>query len=271
MHRIFAFVIALVVVACSAEDPGMLTRGHGARVYGDTTSTGHDGEGEPGDVPMTPVDDTPDPAPPASPSPPKSSTPTPVTTKMETTATLNLRSGPSTSHAVLLVMPSGSVVDVVNPAAQTGFLNVRFLGTTGWASTKYLEAPSATTTPAPAPGGGGTVDIDGPPVRPHVQVFADAACNQVAACRASTYDGHDPSADLALDLPISAAYGQLPTDGNLFGDRLAAFAVDHMAQYRIEYVIFRQRINLGSGWTAMADRGSITQNHFDHVHVSFLP
>ena len=29
--------------------------------------------------------------------------------------------------------------------------------------------------------------------------------------------------------------------------------------------------NDGSGWDPMEDRGSITENHFDHVHVSFLP
>jgi hypothetical protein len=34
-------------------------------------------------------------------------------------------------------------------------------------------------------------------------------------------------------------------------------------------VIWRQRINSGTGWRAMEDRGSITQNHYDHVHVSF--
>lgn len=125
-------------------------------------------------------------------------------------------------------------------------------------------------TPDP-PTGGGTVKIEGPPVQPHVQVFADDACKLQDACRASTYEGHQPVADLALDFPTGEAYGKLPTDGHAFGDRLAAFAVENQAKYRIEYVIYRQRINLGSGWKAMEDRGSITQNHFDHVHVSFDP
>ncbi len=35
------------------------------------------------------------------------------------------------------------------------------------------------------------------------------------------------------------------------------------------YVIWRQRYNDGSGWDPMEDRGSITANHYDHVHVSF--
>jgi cell wall-associated NlpC family hydrolase len=76
---------------------------------------------------------------------------------METTADLNLRSGPATTHAVLLVMPAGSTVDVLVATPTTGFLNVRFAGTTGWASTKYLAAAS-TTAPSPTSGG-----VDGPP------------------------------------------------------------------------------------------------------------
>jgi hypothetical protein len=38
------------------------------------------------------------------------------------------------------------------------------------------------------------------------------------------------------------------------------------------YVIWEQKIwdsrNPGAGWKPMADRGSITQNHYDHVHIS---
>ena len=53
------------------------------------------------------------------------------------------------------------------------------------------------------------------------------------------------------------------------GDALAAYAVAHRAELGINYVIWRQRIDTGSGFTAMADRGNATANHFDHVHVSF--
>jgi hypothetical protein len=53
------------------------------------------------------------------------------------------------------------------------------------------------------------------------------------------------------------------------GDALAACALENMDAFGITYVIWRQRINYGSGWVAMEDRGGITANHFDHVHVSF--
>jgi hypothetical protein len=89
----------------------------------------------------------------------------------------------------------------------------------------------------------------------------------VGACAPSTYAGHHPSADRALDILTSSSYGA--ADNYAFGDDLAQFALDHQGSHRIWYVIYRQRINYGSGWTWMEDRGSITQNHYDHVHVSF--
>ena len=53
------------------------------------------------------------------------------------------------------------------------------------------------------------------------------------------------------------------------GDALAACALRNKEALGITYVIWRQRIDTGSGWTPMADRGSATANHMDHVHVSF--
>lgn len=53
------------------------------------------------------------------------------------------------------------------------------------------------------------------------------------------------------------------------GDALAQCALDNRQALGITYVIWQQRINFGSGWRAMEDRGSPTANHMDHVHVSF--
>ena len=63
----------------------------------------------------------------------------------------------------------------------------------------------------------------------------------------------------------------MSSDHNALGDEVAAYALAHQHDNGITYVIWRQRINQGSGWEPMEDRGSITQNHFDHVHVSFDP
>lgn len=54
------------------------------------------------------------------------------------------------------------------------------------------------------------------------------------------------------------------------GDAVAAWAIDNMGAYDITYVIWKQRIWMAgaSGWRAMEDRGSVTANHYDHVHIS---
>ena len=55
------------------------------------------------------------------------------------------------------------------------------------------------------------------------------------------------------------------------GDALAECALRNRGALAVKYVIFRQRINSGSGWRQMADRGSPVENHMEHVHISFEP
>ena len=52
------------------------------------------------------------------------------------------------------------------------------------------------------------------------------------------------------------------------GDVLAQWLLDHWSELPLKYIIWEQRISYGSGWTTMEDRGSPTQNHYDHVHIS---
>lgn len=56
------------------------------------------------------------------------------------------------------------------------------------------------------------------------------------------------------------------------GYRVADFVRENYADLGVSYVIYAQRIwsvqRSGEGWRAMASRGSITANHYDHVHVT---
>ena len=113
------------------------------------------------------------------------------------------------------------------------------------------------------------VVIEGPEVLPHVQRFANQVCTETDACAISTYVGHSPSAERAIDILVSDRYGTVPSDDNALGNRVAELALARRMPAGIEYVIWRQRIHLGEAWKAMEDRGSITKNHYDHVHVSF--
>ncbi|GAA3641890.1 hypothetical protein GCM10022224_000270 [Nonomuraea antimicrobica] len=72
----------------------------------------------------------------------------------------------------------------------------------------------------------------------------------------------------ACDFMMSTG-GSMPSDANnALGDRIAEWALKNKDKLGVKYVIWRQRINQGSGWSTMSDRGSITENHYDHVHIS---
>ena len=76
-------------------------------------------------------------------------------------------------------------------------------------------------------------------------------------------DAQDHGTGHALDLM---------TSDKATGDEIAAYLQAHASELGIKYVIWRQHIwsvqRSGEGWRAMADRGSATANHYDHVHVS---
>lgn len=72
-------------------------------------------------------------------------------------------------------------------------------------------------------------------------------------------DSGDHGAGRAVDVMVDSATG----------DAVAAFLQAHAGELNINYLIWQQRIWYpGGGWQWMADRGSITENHYDHVHIS---
>ncbi|MFC4007966.1 hypothetical protein ACFOY2_12085 [Nonomuraea purpurea] len=55
------------------------------------------------------------------------------------------------------------------------------------------------------------------------------------------------------------------------GDALADYLIKNGARLGVMYIIWKQRyydIRSGGGWDPMSDRGGVTANHYDHVHVS---
>jgi uncharacterized protein YraI len=88
----------------------------------------------------------------------------PAGTTARTTASLNLRSGPSTSNRVILVMPSGSRVTLTDGVPQSGWYRVGFNGHSGWAFGQYLTVSSSGGSgsggTSPGGGGGGATGVD---------------------------------------------------------------------------------------------------------------
>lgn len=60
--------------------------------------------------------------------------------------------------------------------------------------------------------------------------------------------------------------------GKALGDAVAEYAIANASRLKIKYIIWRQRsykFEYGKKWKQMASRGSDTDNHYDHVHISF--
>lgn len=105
--------------------------------------------------------------------------------------------------------------------------------------------------------------VENGPVRPHVQAFANEGRERFGT-RFTTYPGHSPTQDRALDC--------WDTDADM--DGLVQFGRDNYKRFGIDYIIWQQRIwnpEISDSWRWMPDRGSRTANHYDHGHFSFEP
>jgi hypothetical protein len=74
----------------------------------------------------------------------------------------------------------------------------------------------------------------------------------------------------ASDHPRGLALDFMSMQDTALGNRIAGYLIANAQRMAVKYLIWQQKFNEGSGWSPMEDRGSITANHFDHVHSSFL-
>lgn len=102
-------------------------------------------------------------------------------------------------------------------------------------------------------------------LQPQTAAFRDEVAAAFGVSSFSLYrpgDSGDHGAGLAVDFMVP--------ESSALGDQIAEYAISQIATGRVKYVIWKQRIygSWTNGWQMMEDRGSITQNHYDHVHVS---
>ena len=108
-------------------------------------------------------------------------------------------------------------------------------------------------------------------LQPQTAAFKEEIANLFGITSFSGYrpgDSGDHGKGLAIDfmVPVSSA----------LGDQIAEYAVKNMASRGINYIIWKQRFYASYDskygpaytWNPMPDRGSVTENHYDHVHVS---
>jgi hypothetical protein len=83
-------------------------------------------------------------------------------------------------------------------------------------------------------------------------------------------DPQDHGSGLACDFMETTGGVAATGDRQAHGDRVAEWVIANASRLGVKYVIWRQRIYdmRSPGWDTMEDRGSVTANHYDHVHVS---
>ena len=108
-------------------------------------------------------------------------------------------------------------------------------------------------------------------LQPQTAAFKEEIANLFGITFFSGYrpgDSGDHGKGLAIDFMV-------PESSEL-GDKIAEYAIQNMASRGISYIIWKQRFYApfdskygpANTWNPMPDRGSVTENHYDHVHVS---
>ena len=108
-------------------------------------------------------------------------------------------------------------------------------------------------------------------LQPQTAAFKEEIANLFDITSFSGYrpgDSGDHGKGLAIDFMVP--------EGSELGDKIAEYAIQNMASRGISYIIWKQRFYApfdskygpANTWNPMPDRGSVTENHYDHVHVS---
>ena len=108
-------------------------------------------------------------------------------------------------------------------------------------------------------------------LQPQTAAFKEEIANLFGITSFSGYrpgDSGDHGKGLAIDFMV-------PESSEL-GDKIAEYAIQNMASRGISYIIWKQRFYApfdskygpANTWNPMPDRGNVTENHYDHVHVS---
>ncbi|MFV0428707.1 MAG: SH3 domain-containing protein [Arachnia sp.] len=183
------------------------------------------------------------------------------------TTGLRLRAGPGTDAVILGTLALGTPVTSIGEAAN-GWQQVTVEDRQGFVSADYLS-DTAPATPPPAP-----ASSSYPACRTGSAVESGLTARAITLHRAvcstfSTpvgYGGYragsgEHGTGRAVDIMVSGANGR----------EIAAWLRANAGTLGVIEIIYEQKIwtlqRSGEGWRAMANRGSATANHYDHIHV----
>jgi hypothetical protein len=203
----------------------------------------------------------------ATPTPLPTFTAGPVTGHRFLTTDLNLWTGPGEQYTLLEVLPTGTEVDVTGRTLD-GYAEVVREDQSRWVNADYLSsADPAEASPArvgglsTAPCASGSGMESG--ITPNAVALHRAVCAQFP--QVTTYGGWradgEHSDGRAIDIMVSGSAGQ----------QIADWVRANASALHVFDVIWAQHIwtvqRASEGWRSMSDRGSVTANHYDHVHV----
>ncbi|HFI0787698.1 TPA: LysM peptidoglycan-binding domain-containing protein [Streptococcus suis] len=150
------------------------------------------------------------------------------------------------------------------PAAEVNIVEAAPVPTTPAASTATTVTTVSTTSSSTS-----SYDVG---LQPQVAAFRAEVANAFGITSFSGYrpgDSGDHGKGLAIDFMVPQS--------SALGDQVAEYAIANIGAKNISYIIWKQRFYAPYAsiygpaytWNLMPDRGSITENHYDHVHVSF--
>ena len=186
-------------------------------------------------------------------------------TRLWTTAALNAWTAPDDSASKVGVV-EGSTKVLVTGRTLADRVEIVLDGKSRWVTAGYLDEAKPDPEPEDIGLGGACTNGSSVPsgVSPNIAAIHQAVC--AAFPEVTTYgtfrsDG-EHAQGIAVDIMVSGSRGQ----------EVADFIRANYAELGVNYLIHAQQIwsvDRGSeGWRYMEDRGSVTANHYDHVHVT---
>ncbi|VJI33949.1 LysM domain-containing protein [Streptococcus pneumoniae] len=175
------------------------------------------------------------------------------------------QASPQAASAVEVTTTSSEAKEVASSNGATAAVSTYQPEETKTISTTY-EAPAA-----PDYAGLAVAKSENAGLQPQTAAFKEEIANLFGITSFSGYrpgDSGDHGKGLAIDFMV-------PERSEL-GDKIAEYAIQNMASRGISYIIWKQRFYApfdskygpANTWNPMPDRGSVTENHYDHVHVS---
>lgn len=190
------------------------------------------------------------------------------------TTGLNVRQGPGSSHKVIAKVSSGQKVQITDVKID-GWQQINRDGKPAYVSAKYLTSNAPTSRPTPTqetskPTTGECSNASAQRIASSLTSRARAVLWETCARfpNVSNYHGIRSgggsyhNSGRAIDVMISGSAGW----------EVANWARANASRLGISEVIYAQKIwttqRSSEGWRSMSNRGSVSANHYDHVHIS---